>query len=102
MAAENVDIRIMRNNDGVISRVILIDHDTKNVHNLSDLRDVSLSDFRNAESQGQWQRQDNDARQEPLVGMATLGDLLSSLGGGRSLSRDIHGRTKKRSKGMKM
>ena len=102
MAAENVEIRIKRNNDGVISRVILIDHDTKNVHNLSDLRDVSLSDFRNAESQGQWQRQDNDARQEPLVGMATLGDLLSSLGGGRSLSRDIHGRIKKRSKGMKM
>ena len=102
MAAENVDVKVIRNNDGVISRVIFVDHDTKSIHNLSELKDVSLSDFRNAELQGQWQLQNNDAKQEPLVGMATLGDLLSSLGGGRSLSRDIYSRTKKKSKGMKI
>jgi hypothetical protein len=34
--------------------------------------------------------------------MATLADLLSSLGGGRSMSRDIYAKTKKKSKGMKM
>lgn len=102
LAAENVDVKIMRNNDGIISRVMFIDHETKNVHNLSELKDLSLADFRNAETQGQWQEQNNDAKQEPLVGMATLADLLSSLGGGRSMSRDIYARTKKKSKGMKM
>lgn len=102
MAAKNVDIKIIRNNDGIISRVIFVDHETKNVHNLSELKDVSLSDFRNAESQGHWQHQNNDATQEPLVGMATLVDLLSSLGGGRSLSRDVYSRSKKKAKGMKM
>ena len=102
LAAENVDVKIMRNNDGIISRVMFIDHETKNVHNLSELKDLSLADFRNAETQGQWQGQNNDAKQEPLVGMATLADLLSSLGGGRSMSRDIYARTKKKSKGMKM
>ena len=102
LAAENVDVKIMRNNDGAISRVMFIDHETKNVHNLSELKDLSLADFRNAETQGQWQEQNNDAKQEPLVGMATLADLLSSLGGGRSMSRDIYARTKKKSKGMKM
>ena len=102
LAAENVDVKIMRNNDGLISRVIFIDHETKNIHNHSELKDLSLADFRNAESQGQWQKQNNDAKQEPLVGLATLADLLSSLGGGRSMSRDIYARTKKKSKGMKM
>ena len=102
LAAENVDVKIMRNNDGIISRVMFIDHETKNVHNLSELKDLSLADFRNAETRGQWQGQNNDAKQEPLVGMATLADLLSSLGGGRSMSRDIYARTKKKSKGMKM
>ena len=102
LAAENVDVKIMRNNDGIISRVMFIDHETKNVHNLSELKDLSLADFRNAETQGQWHGQNNDAKQEPLVGMATLADLLSSLGGGRSMSRDIYARTKKKSKGMKM
>ena len=102
LAAENVDVKIMRNNDGIISRVMFIDHETKNVHNLSELKDLSLADFRNAETQGHWQGQNNDAKQEPLVGMATLADLLSSLGGGRSMSRDIYARTKKKSKGMKM
>ena len=101
LAAENVDVKIMRNNDGLISRVIFIDHETKNVHNHSELKDLSIADFRNAESQGQWQ-QNNDAKQEPLVGLATLADMLSSLGGGRSMSRDIYARTKKKSKGMKM
>ena len=102
LAAENVDVKIMRNNDGIISRVMFIDHETKNVHNLSELKDLSHADFRNAETQGQWHGQNNDAKQEPLVGMATLADLLSSLGGGRSMSRDIYARTKKKSKGMKM
>lgn len=102
LAAENVDVKIMRNNDGLISRVIFIDHETKNVHNHSELKDLSLADFRNAESQGQWQQQNNDAKQEPLVGLATLADMLSSLGGGRSMSKDIYARTKKKSKGMKM
>ena len=102
MAAENVDVKIVRNSDGQISRVMLVDHETKSVHSLSDLKDVSLADFRNAESLGQWAQRYNDARQEPLVGMATLGDLLSSLGGGCSLSKDIYSKSKKKSKGMKM
>jgi hypothetical protein len=102
MAAENVDVKFTRNSDGQISRVMLIDHETKSIHNLSELRDVSLADFRNAESLGQWAQRYNDAKQEPLVGMATLGDLLSSLGGGCSLSRDIYSKSKKKSKGMKM
>lgn len=102
MAAENVDVKMTRNKDGVISKVIFVDHDTKSIHNLSELKDVSLSDFRNAELYGQWPHQSNDTKQEALVGMATLGDLLSSLGGGRSLSKDIYGRSKKKSKGMKM
>lgn len=102
LAAENVDVKIMRNNDGIISRVMFIDHETNNVHNLSELKDLSLADFRNAETQGQWQGQNNDTKQEHLVGVATLADLLSSLGDGRSMSRDIYARTKKKSKGMKM
>ena len=102
MAAENVDVKMTRNSDGVISKVIFVDHDTKSIHNLSELKDVSLSDFRNAELYGQWPSLNNDAKQEPLVGMATLGDLLSSLGGGRSLSKDIYSKSKKKSKGMKM
>ena len=102
MAAENVDVKIIRNSDGLISRVMFVDHETKSVHNLSDLKDVSLSDFRNAESLGQWAQRYNDTKQEPLVGMATLGDLLSSLGGGCSLSKDIYSKSHKKSKGMKM
>ena len=102
MAAENVDVKFTRNSDGQISRVVFIDHETKSVHNLSELKDVSLADFRNAESLCQWAQRYNDTKQEPLVGMATLGDLLSSLGGGCSLSKDIYNKSKKKSKGMKM
>lgn len=102
MAAENVDVKMMRNDDGQISRVLFVDHETRSIHTLSDLKDVSLSDFRNAESQGQWEKSSREVKQEPLVGMATLGDLLSSLGGGRSLSRDIYGRSRKKSRGVKM
>jgi uncharacterized FlaG/YvyC family protein len=102
MAAENVDVKIARNSDGVISKVMFVDHETKSVHNLSDLKDVSLADFRNAESMGQWAQRYNDTMQEPLVGMATLGDLLSSLGGGRSQSKDIYSKSRKKSKGVKM
>ena len=101
-AGENVDVKIARNNDGLISKVMFVDHETKSVHNLSDLKDVSLIDFRNAESLGQWVQRYNDTKQEPLVGMATLGDLLSSLGGGRSQSKDIYSKSRKKSKGMKM
>lgn len=102
MAEESVDCRIRRNSEGTISGVVFVDHHTRSVHGLSDLSGMSLSMFSRMEATGQWQRNVQDVRQEPLAGLSTLADILAGLGGGRSLSRDIYGHERKKSKGMKM
>lgn len=100
---EGINCNFVRGRDRQITRIIFVDHETKSVLNVSDLRGITLSDFRNAESHGLWEKPAMERTHESILGFATLGDILSSMSSGKSMSRDQRwAPIKKKSKGIKM